>query len=140
MARPRIIAAARILVVINGNLYGRCGSISWNVANPKKSIRSVDSPFVQEYAPTTLEVTGSMTIYRLINDGGLEGAGISAPMIDQSREKYVTIQLIERETDTTLLQINQAAIQGQSWNAVAKGLLMGQFSFTGIIFTNEADV
>src|SRR6185312_4953643 len=140
MARPRLLVAARILVIINGQQYGRCAGIQWTSSTPKKKARSVDSPLVQEYMPTTLEVTGTMTVYRMIADGGLEGAGIQAPQIQQSREKYITIQLVERETDTTILQINQATIEGQSWNAVAKGLLMGSFSFSGVIFSNEADV
>jgi hypothetical protein len=138
--KPRLLASARILVSINGRLYGRCGGISWSAATPKKAARGVDTPYVQEYMPTTFEVSGTMTIYRMVGDGGLEGAGIQALQTDLSREKYITIQLIERETDSTILQINQATVQGQSWNAIAKGLLMGQFNFSGIIFTNEASV
>jgi hypothetical protein len=140
MARPQLISGARILVVINGRLYGRCSGISWNPSAPKKPARAVDSPLVQEYMPTTVEVMGQMTVFRMIGDGGLEGAGIVAQQIDTSREKYCTIQLIERETDSTVLQINQATVHNQSWNATPKGLLVGSFTFSGIIFTNESSV
>lgn len=137
---PRLLTAARLIVSINGVMYGRCGGISWAPVAPKKAARGVDSPLVQEYMPTTIEITGQMTVYRMIGDGGLEGAGIQASQIDISREKYITIQLVERQTDTTVLQINQATVQSQSWNAIAKGVVMGQFSFAGVIFTNEASV
>lgn len=138
MSRPRLISSARILVFINNRLYGRCGGISWQAVTPKKAARAVDTPVVQEYMPTTIEVAGTMAIYRMIGDGGVEGAGIQANQIDVAREKYFTIVLVERSTDTPILQINQATVQSQSWNATAKGMLMGQVSFSGIIFTNEA--
>lgn len=138
MSRPRLITAARILVFINNRLYGRCGGISWQSVTPKKAARSVDIPYVQEYMPTTFEVTGSMTVYRMIGDGGTEGAGIQAAQIDISREKYFTMILVERSTDTAILQIDNATVQSQSWSVSAKGVLMGQIGFSGIISTNEA--
>lgn len=136
--RPRLISAARILVVLNGRIYGLCGGISWSANSPKRAARGVDVPYVQEYMPTTFEVTGSLSIYRTLGDGGLEGQGLQAAQIDQSKEKYITIQLVERDTEESILEINQAVIENQSWNAIAKGLLMGNISFRGIIFTNQA--
>lgn len=136
--RPRLISAARISVYINGKLYGLCGGITWTATSPKKAARGIDLPYVQEYMPTTFEISGSMSIYRTLGDGGLEGQGLQAAQIDQSKEKYITILLVERDTDETLLKIDQAVIESQSWNAIAKGLLMGQISFRGIIFTSQA--
>jgi len=138
MARPRLISSARLLVYLNGRLYGRCAGISWQPTTPKRAARAVDTPLVQEYMPTTVEVTGAMTIYRMIADGGTEGAGIQANQIDTAREKYFTITLVERTTDTVVLQINQATVQSQAWSVSPRGLLMGQISFTAIISTNEA--
>jgi hypothetical protein len=110
MARPRLINGARILVYINNVPYGRCAGISWTSITPHKAARGVDVPYVLEQMPTTYAVTGSMQIYRMIGDGGAEGSGIQAPQPLQSKEKYSTLILTERDTDTVILQINMFTV------------------------------
>ena len=88
--------------------------------------------------PTTYAIEGTMQVYRMIGDGGAEGAGIQAPQAIQSREKYGTMVLIERDTDTPILQINMFVVNSQSWVLGAKNLMVGTISFKGIVFTNES--
>lgn len=138
MARPRLINGARVSVYINNVPYGRCAGISWTSITPHKAARGVDVPYVLEQMPTTYAVTGSMQIYRMIGDGGAEGAGIQAPQPLQSKEKYSTLMLVERDTDTVILQINMFTVDSQAWSVTTKALILGTISFTGIVFTNES--
>lgn len=137
MSRPRILNGSRILVYFNNRPYGRCASIAFSTITPHKPARGVDVPYICENMPTTYAVQGSMTVYRMIGDGGAEGSGIQAPQYLQSREKYGTLVLTERQTDTTVLKIDQVSIDSQAWTFASKTLVMGNITFTGIVFTNE---
>lgn len=137
MSRPRVLNGARISVYFNNRPYGRCTAIAFSASTPHKPARGVDVPYICENMPTTYAVNGSMTVYRMIADGGAEGAGLQAPQELQSREKYGTLILVERDTGTTVLRIDHVTIESQQWTFSAKSLVVGNISFTGIVFTNE---
>ncbi len=138
MARPRILVAARVLCYINGRLLGRVTAFSWNSMTAHKEARGVDDPTVQEFMPTTVGVSGSIQLLRLIGDGGAQGAGITVPQSLVSREKYFTIVLIERETDSTIFRATECVASSESWGVAAKGILSGSVNFTGRSWSNEA--
>jgi len=137
MPRPRLVVAARINCYINGKLIGRVSGITWNSITPHKEARGVDDPFVQEYMPTTLSVGGTITLLRLIGDGGAQGIGISVPQSVVSKEKYFTMVLVERETDTTIFRMIGGICHGEVWQAQAKGVLSGTVNFSGTYWDNE---
>lgn len=138
MARPRIVVAARILCYINGRLLGRVAEFSWNGEAAHKAARGVDDPTAQEFMPTTLGMSGTMRILRTIGDGGAQGAGITVPQSLVSREKYFTVVLVERETDSTLFRATECVANSESWAVVAKGIVQGNISFVGRTWSNEA--
>ena len=137
MSRPRILNGARIAVYFNNRPYGRCSSVAFSTSTPHKPARGVDIPYIAEQMPTTYSVNGTLSVYRMIADGGAEGAGIQAPMDMQVREKYGTLILVERDTGTTVLRIDHVTIDSQSWTFASKSIVAGNINFTGIVFTNE---
>lgn len=135
--RPKIVVAAKVLVYVNGKLFGRCTSFSWTSSTPRKKIRTIDIQHPVELAATTVDITWTLGALRTIGDGGLQGAGIVAQQSDLSREKYFTIQLVERTSGLTLFRSDLNNTDGESWGVTAKGLLAGSAQGSGILWVNE---
>lgn len=136
--RPVVISGARVLCYINGRLFGRVTSFAWTSLTPRKRIHTIDIPIPVELAATITEVTWQMGVLRTVSDGGMQGAGIVANQVDISKEKYFTIMLIERESDTTLFQADFCQSDQETWNVVSKSVMAGTVSGSGIIWSNEA--
>lgn len=137
MARPRLVSSARVNCYINGKLIGRVTGINWNSSTPHREARGVDDMFVQEFMPMTVGISGTIMLVRMIGDGGAQGVGISVPQSMVSKEKYFTMVLVERETDTTLFRMEQGVCHGENWQVTAKQLLAGVVNFSGIAWSNE---
>ncbi len=135
--RPVLIVAAKILVYVNGKLFGRCASFNWTSATPRKKLHCIDIPHPVELAATTVETSWNMGVLRTVGDGGLQGAGVVAQQTELSREKYFTLQLVERTSGLTIFRSDYNQTDSESWTVTAKGLLAGQASGTSILWVNE---
>lgn len=137
--RPSLVHAARILVYVNGRLFGRCTSFSWTSASPRRKIHVVDLPHAIELAATTVDVTWNMGVLRVIGDGGLQGAGMVAPQQALlAREKYFSLLLIERTSGLPIFQADLCQVDAEAWTVASKNLLSGQVQGSGIVWVNEA--
>lgn len=137
MSRARVITGASILCYINGSRFGRVSGFSFRSMTPRKAIYGLDSIDPHELAPTVSRCTGSIRLYRTTGDGGAEGAGMSASFEDLPREKYFTIQLIDRGTDKVLFQAQYCSVVSQNWDMPAKGTITGSLEFEAITWSNE---
>lgn len=90
-----------------------------------------------ELAPTITRLAGSLTILKLSGDAGAEGAGLTVPFPELSREAYVSLTLVEHHTDRILFTADQCAITGQAWDVPVRGLMTGRISFEAISWSNE---
>ena len=131
------LAGAHVVVYLNGRQYACVSGFSWNSSTPKKKIYGIDSMLPSELAPTTASITGQLQLYRLIGDGGIQGPGMAANFEAASREKYFTLQLIERRSDTCIFSAQYCSVESESWQAPAKGLITGTMSFSALSWTNE---
>jgi hypothetical protein len=138
MGKSLIITGARVVCYINGQKFGRVSSFRWDSATPRKAIYGLDSSEPYELAPLPSRITGSLTVYRTVGDGGLEGSGIVAQFADIPREKYFSLTLIERSSDTVVFRADDCAVTNQSWDVPSKGVMMGNFSFEALSWSNEA--
>jgi hypothetical protein len=136
--RPKLVSAPRVLVYINGKLYGRCTTFQWSSITPRRRIHVCDIAVPVELAATTTDVTWQMGVLRVIGDGGAQGSGIVADQLNISREKYFTLTLIERQTDMVLFQADLCNTDSEIWSIAPKGLMQGQISGSGITWVNEA--
>jgi hypothetical protein len=137
MPRPRIVTGARVLCYINSILIGRVTSFSWNSLTPNKEARGVDVPYALELMPTTVGVSFTIALLRTIADGGAQGAGVTVPQNVISKQKYFTIVLTERETDTTLFRADYCMADSETWAAVAKTVMAGSVTARGVTWTND---
>lgn len=136
MARSRLLTGAQTLVYINGQLFGRIADISWSSETPQSEKKVVDWMPPWELVPQGASVRGVMTIYRIHKDGGIEGAGMTANWNDLTRQKYFSVMVLDRVTDTVLFQADKCSVTGQSWR-IGRGYVMGNINFTGLYWNNE---
>ncbi len=132
----RLIVGAHVVVYVNGSMYGRVASISYDVAEAQREVSCIDMPHIAELVPTTMKINGNLTIYRLHADGGIEGAGMAPVWQDLPRAKYFSILIVDRYNDQVLFRSDKNMVQRQSWT-VGRGFVMGSVAFTGITWSNE---
>ncbi len=129
---------ARSSLYINGNLYAVVTDLTWNGSAPRKELRGLDTPFPLELAATTVAVSGTLAVVKIIGDGGLQGAGVMANQTDITSEKYVSLLLIDQGSDTVMFQADYAQITNEAWNVPAKGLVKGQITFSALSYIGNA--
>lgn len=138
MARSYLIHGASVTVYVNGQKFAQCIDFRFGSATPRESIRGLDSMTPFELAQTTSETGGSITIYRQSQDGGAEGAGMTVPISELTRELYFSIALVEEHSNTVVFQADRCSIESQEWNVAARtGYLLGNISFKAIDWVNE---
>jgi len=125
-----------VVCYINGQLFGRVADVGWSESTPRKEMHVVDYLPPWELIQISVSIHGTMTIYRLHKDGGLEAAGMKATWPDLSREKYFSILHLDRVTDTVVFQADKCSTVSQSWH-VGRGYVMGTVSFTALGWNNE---
>lgn len=136
MARSRLLVGAQVVVYINAQLFGRVADMGWNETTPRREVHVVDYLPPWELIPTGITIHGTMTIYRMHRDGGLEAAGMKATWADLTKEKYFSIMVLDRVTDTVIFQANKCSVNSQSWH-VGRGYVMGNVAFTALDWSNE---
>jgi hypothetical protein len=137
MAVPLLLSGAKVVLYVNGNLFGKVSSFKYASATPRKKIRGVDSMVPFELGMTTNDINGTMTVYRLIQDGGAEGAGMVAPIVEIPREKYFSLILVDIASNTVIFEADYCSVEDQSWTFEARDLAKGQITFSALDYLNE---
>ena len=137
--RPKALRAADLQVYINGKLFAIATGLRWSAENGRHAIYGIDQYIPFELAPGTAAIKGTVECIRLRQDGGLEGYGVSAPESKLLFEKYFSLAVVDRSTDTVILAVDEAAIGSQNWQVNAKGELTGNFAFEGKAWSNESE-
>jgi|SRR5665213_61476 len=138
MSQALTISNAQVILLVNAVPYGRVTAIDWDIMTPIDELRGVDSPQPYELANSTTSVGGTLYVLRTLNDGGAEGAGLTAPLIDVGKTRYVSLVLLERRSNRVLFQSQRCAISGQSWSVPERGIVKGSVTFVSIDAVNEA--
>jgi hypothetical protein len=137
--RSPLTVGAGVKLYINGAPYARVSSLSINIATPRRDLKTVDTLSPWELLPTALSVSGTLQIYRLHNDGGAEGAGMSGGLAKLPREKYFSLLVINSLTDTVIFQSQNCSVDSQSWDIPAKSYITGRIAFSALDYNNEAE-
>lgn len=133
----KTLTTAGVRLFVNGGPYARVKSFGWGADTPRKAIQGLDIMEPLELAPTTSRVTCRMQLYRTLGDGGAEGAGLTTPLDSLPRERYFSIQLITRNTDTVIFEARYCSVVRQSWSAPEKGVITGELEIEAIDWSNE---
>ena len=140
MSMSKTLRGADIRVFINGKIYSSIVSVRWSTSNGMHAIMGIDSSTPFELASSTCSVKGTFEILRIRASGGLEGAGISPPEAAVLLGKYFGLTIVDRLSDTVILQVDEAAVVDQNWTISTRSLMSGSFSFEGIGWTNEVSL
>lgn len=133
----QIVVGADIFVYVNGNRFSRVFNFSFQAQTPSREIGGIDTVEPLELAPTVSRCQGSIGMYRLHGDGGLEGAGITTPAAELPRRKYFSIMLIDRNTDTVLFRADRCWVDEQQWQFGTKVQAQGTAKFKALSWSNE---
>ena len=136
MARSPILVGAHVVVYVNGTMFGRVAGLSHSMDSPIRELHGVDTYLPIELVRGPVSIRGNMTLYRLHNDGGLESAGMIGTWNDLTREKYFSILVLDRSTDTVVFRADRCGVSSQNWT-YGKGYVMGNVGFNGLLWTNE---
>lgn len=132
-----ILTGANLVVYINRVPWGVVETFMFDPQTPSDEIRGIDSPEVQELAPTISGISGRATIWRQASDGGLEGAGLAVHSQRLARGRYFSMQVIDRVTGQTYFSCVGARVNSQSWGAEVKRMIRGTFTWSALRWSNE---
>lgn len=133
----KTIVGSDVKLYVNNRLLGIVPSFSYSISTGVEPIRGIDDPMPQELAETIVTISGTMQVYRLRNDGGVEGRGLMALPAKVELEKYITMALVDIFTDKVIFQTNRARISSQQWQVASKQVISGTLSFLAIGYVNE---
>lgn len=138
MATAKTLSGADIKVYVNGRLYSPVSGLKFSASYGRSPLMGIDKSTPFELTSGVCEVKGTLDIFRRRTDGGIQGAGIAATERLILQERYFSLTVVERLSDSVVLQINEASVSDESWN-IGRGIIQGSVSFTGIGWSNEAD-
>lgn len=137
MGRAKVVASAAVICHVNGKPYGRVRDFQFTSGTPRKVQYGLDSTEPYELIPTTTKVVGRLTLFRTSGDAGAEGAGMTSRYEEFPREKYFSLMLIERGSDTTLFEARYCSVTSQTWTVPEKGIVTGTIEFEALDWSNE---
>lgn len=137
MAQSNLMVGAKVVMYINGKPFAKVTGFSWSSSTMRRPLYGIDSSQPYELVPTVTRVAGNVSLLRGIADGGLEGAGVTPNFAFLTREKYFSVTLVERTTDTVLFHATNCSATSQSWDVPARGYVTGQMQFEALTWNNE---
>lgn len=132
----RLTVGAHVVAYINSKQFG-IADIDWSISYGKRESHGIDWLGPIEFIPGSKTVRGSMTLYKVRGDGGVEAAGMAGTWADTTLEKYFSLLVLDRVSDTTIFRADRCSIDSQSWK-VGRGYIMGQIQFSALEWGNEA--
>lgn len=137
MSSRRVVTGASINCYVNGNLYGRVRSFSFNASTMHEAEYALDSSDPFELSAGRTKVSGKLGVWRTIGDAGAEGAHMATRFEDITKGKYFSLTLIDRTSDMVVFECRYAKVQNQSWTVQERGIMTGEIDFEGLDFSNE---
>jgi hypothetical protein len=135
--RTKIVVSAGVILHLNGKPFGKVKTFQWSSATPRKPQYGLDALVPFELIATPTRLTGRIGLYRTVGDAGAEGANMVALYRDLPREKYYSLALIERASDTTIFEARYCSTLSQTWSAPEKGIVTGDIEFEAIEYNSE---
>jgi hypothetical protein len=137
MARSLLLTSAQVILYVNGLRFGRVTGFSWTSDTPRRKIHAVDAVTPFELGMTVSSITGTLSVLRVAGDGAAEGAGMVAPVLDLSREKYFHMLLVDITTGFVVFQADFCSLESQQWTARPRSYLEGSLTFSALTYNNE---
>lgn len=135
--RQKTIVGASVILYVNNKPYGQVVGFRFSSQTPRDAILAIDSLDPFELAPTSTKCSGSIELIRTAGDGGAEGGGFTTDYERLSREKYFSVMLMERITNTVIFRADFCSVVSQQWDFRAKQMAHGSLEFEALDWNNE---
>jgi hypothetical protein len=135
---PVLAVAARMLCYVNGRLVGHVVGMDFSSGTPHQELGGLDRGDPFELAPTQTRAEGSFTLLRVVGTGGAQGLGFAPQYEDLVRQKYNTIQIVDRLTKLQLFYASGVSATMERWQVAAKGMMIGTLTYKMLSWENEA--
>lgn len=133
----RLLVGSCVVCYINGTLFAKVSNIQLRMTSAKRHLHTIDTLQPAELVPLSTEVGGTLTVFRLRNDGGVEGAGLAAEFKNLVMGKNFSLALVDRGSDTIIFNLPQCSVESQNWDINTKRYLIGQIGFSALSWNNE---
>ena len=135
--RSKTLRGLDLVVYVNAKPWSFGSELSWDIDYGAETTYGIDflTPF--EISTTRALISGSLHYWRQHNTAGAEGAGMVPVQLDIARERYFYLQVVDRQTGTTYLEIPMCKLRRQGGSAKARGVVDGTLSFVGLGWAND---
>lgn len=132
----KYLSGARCILRINGKIVGFAFGISWNIQTAVEEINTIDNYLPHELAPTRIEVSGTISGFRIPGSG--PGAmRMQTDMVSFLQQRYIEIEVRDSQSDNLIFLTRQALITRRSENIKTGSLADLSLEFRAIGFLDE---
>ena len=132
----KYMSGARTILHINSDIVGFAFSVAWRVDTSYTEIETIDDVFPAELAPRRVKVDGSISALHIPGKG--PGAQLWQPdVLSFLFNKYITIEVRDRQTNQLLFFTNKAAITTRHEEIKVDDLAQVSLNFLAIGFLDE---
>lgn len=125
-----LMKAAIGFLVVDGRRIMQTVSYGFDAEQMWIEEYGLDEAGAAEFSPGTRRVFGEIGLVRVVGDGGPEGYGLGAPILLAPRQRYQTLEIVERQSGLAILSCQGKVVFGkQSWRSAVKGLQQGTMTF-----------
>lgn len=135
----KIQTGANTLCFLNGQQTGVVTAINYRELSNHLPEFGLDSPEAFELSPTTVMIQGQIQVLMLRDDEALEKRGVTDGLPHIATEPYFTLEIQNRLSGFSIMKVERAKIDDQSWNVSAKGFYVGSFTFKGLMVKNHSN-
>jgi cytosine/adenosine deaminase-related metal-dependent hydrolase len=134
-----LVTSPHCVVYINSVPFARCCGLTYDAASPRRELKGIDTLHPVELIPLGVSLHGTFQAYRLHQDGGAEAAGLIATWGKITRGKYFSLMVLDRSTDSVLVQADRCEVTNQSWTIQPKQFVLGTVAFSGLDYNNDSE-
>jgi hypothetical protein len=130
---PVVMTGAQIQIWANNQQYKQVANITFTVSYGTEEIYGIDSPYAQELAEEKVQVSGTITGFRLKLSGGLQAKTLRPLFSDISAAPYISIRVTDRSTSEDIIFFPQAKVTSETHTIPIKGVYSLNFTFKAIV-------
>ena len=132
----KYLSGARCVLKINGRIIGFAFAISWNIRTTATEINTIDDYMPYEIAPQRIQVTGTISGFRIPGSGPTQQL-IQSDIMTFMHQRYIEIEVRDSQTDNLLFYTNKAMITDRSENIRTDALAEMSLNFIAIGWADE---
>ena len=132
----KYLSGARCTLKVGGRIVGFAFSISWNIDTKVTDILTIDNYMPHELAPTRIDVSGSISGFRIPGSGpGI--LNMQSDVLNFLHQPYMEIEVRDSQTDETIFLTKRAMITNRQEAIKTNSLAELTLQFKAIGFRDE---